>query len=123
MGTKYIFKLTIAAAFLAQAFAIQAVPPPLPQQGQSQMQMPMGQAGPAPQKVSTTNSTVQKAAKYAANELKSGSVAKVLAAERQGKDGEIYVMQVQMTNGKVYQVEVCAPTDKPWKLQDSIQLR
>lgn len=90
-------------------------------------QMPMNQGapqgGPAPQTVSTTDITVQKAAKYAANELKSGSVAKVLSAQKQGKDGEIYVMKVQMTNGRVYQVEVCAPTDKPWKIQNSQQIK
>lgn len=84
--------------------------PPTPQ---SQPQV----NGPA-QPVSINDATVQKAALYATQQTPGVKVAKVLQAQRQGKDAEIYVMTVQMTNGKIYRVEVCAPQNKPWKLQN-----
>ncbi len=45
-----------------------------------------------------------------------------MQAQRQGKDAEIYVMTLQMTNGKIYRVEVCAPQNKPWKMQNMQQV-
>ncbi len=122
MGRKSIFKLSLSLALLTQAYAIQALPPP-PPQGQNQAQTPTGQGqmppgAPQPKVVSTSDPTVQKAAQYAAGQMRGGAVGTILSAQTQGKDNEIYVIKMQMSNGTVYQVEVCAPTDKPWKLQN-----